>query len=133
MALNDDEKAKVRRYLGYFNTGTAASIMLGVPRPAQPLFLVDMAMDLLLPPAEPRIRQILSIIDGTEQRLITAQKRLSATQLGELHLRDNEPDLLRKERKWWIKLLADELGVPMNSYSEGLGTAGGGSIPIRLS
>jgi hypothetical protein len=51
VAFTPQEKEKIRYHSGYLNAQPAASIQLGVPRPVQTLFLIEDAMDRLLPTA----------------------------------------------------------------------------------
>lgn len=133
MPLSDAEKERVRYHLGYLEVGTAASIQFGIPRPLQTIFLVETAMTQLLENATDRVRRILNIMDGVENKMVDAQDRLAAIQLDELHLRDNEPDQLEREYVRWGHRLADILGVPIYAYSTKYRSVGvrAGSIPVR--
>ena len=117
MALTDQEKERARYHLGYPEVQPAASITFGIPRPIQTAFLVESALNLLLPVAEDRVRSILGVMDGIECRLIDAQDRLAAKQIDQLTLRDDEPSQLEAEYRRWGYRLADTLGVPIYAYS----------------
>lgn len=80
-----------------------------------------------------RVRRLLKVLDDIECRLINAQARLAADSLGELKLRQNEPDMLEKEYYRWGGRLADQLGCPFYSYSNRYkqGGAAAGIIPVR--
>ena len=136
MPLDAREKIRVRTHLGYLNVSPAASLFLGIPRPIQTIFLVEQAMSNLIEDAVERVRKILGVMDGVECRLVESQERLAASKLGELELRQNEPDLLEREYVRWGGRLADELGVPFYAYSNrykwNQPMAGGfaGSIPV---
>lgn len=117
MALTDSEKERVRYHLGYPEVQPAASITFGIPRPIQTAFLVESAMNLLLPVAEDRVRSIVGVMDGIECRLIDAQDRLAAKRIDQLELRDDEPSQLENEYQRWGFRLADTLGVPVYAYS----------------
>lgn len=117
MALTDSEKERVRYHLGYPEVQPAASITFGIPRPIQTAFLVESAMNLLLPVAEDRVRSIVGVLDGIECRLIDAQDRLAAKRIDSLELRDDEPSQLEAEYQRWGFRLADTLGVPVYAYS----------------
>jgi len=135
MALNDSERERTRYHLGYLSVGTAAALSFGEPRPIQTLFLVDLAMDRLLVASEDRVRRILGVMDGIEEKLIAAQDRLAADKLDELVLRKTEPEELETEYVRWGGRLADILGAPFYHYSTRYkGRSGGvfaGSIPVR--
>ena len=86
MPLNDQEKERVRYHLGYLGVQGAASIQFGIPRPLQPVFLVEQAMNNLIEATVPRVRRVLRIMDDTETRLEEAQIRLAAKKLDYLHV-----------------------------------------------
>lgn len=117
MALTPFEKQRTRYHLGYPSTQPAASITFGIPRPIQTMFLVEQAMNLLLPDAEDEVRRLLGIMDGVECRLQAAQDRLAAKRIDQLELRDDEPGQLEGEYRRWGYRLADVLGVPIYAYS----------------
>ncbi len=135
MALNESDKARCRYHLGYPQVQPAASIVFGVPRPIQTAFLLEQAMNFILPTAEPRLLNILNIMDGVECRLQAAQDRLAAIKLDTLDLRQDECGQLETEYQRWGFRLADILGVPIYAYStkyrgSATGKPTGGSIPV---
>jgi hypothetical protein len=121
--LTLEEKARIRDHLAYLNTSPAASIQLGFPRASQAQFLVEMAMDRILPEAETQVvRAHLVECDRALADIAKARGRLKARKLGELELNpDKELFMLRREYDWWRAKLADSLGVPRNAYSETFG------------
>lgn len=134
MALTEEEKQRVRYCLGYMSVSPAVALNFGLPRPAQTLFLVESAMQYLMPVAEDKVRQIISIMDGIECRLVDAQTRLAASSIDNLTMRRDEPDALEAEYYRWGGRLADLLGVPFYAYSNRYkrhGAKFAGSIPVR--
>lgn len=134
MAFTDEEKQRIRYFLGYPSVQPAAGITFGVPRPIQTLFLVELAMTQIMPVAENKVRQILGVMDGIECRLIDAQDRLAAKSLDTLTMRADETDALEAEYYRWGGRLADTLGVPFYAYSNRYkrhGKTYAGSIPVR--
>lgn len=133
MALTSEEKQRVRYHLGYPSVQPAAGLSFGTPRPIQTLFLVESAMNLILPEAENEVRRIVGVMDGVECRLVDAQDRLAAKQIDQLTLRENEPGQLELEYQRWGFRLADTLGVPVYAYSTKYrreGKSFAGSIPV---
>lgn len=124
MALTDFERQRVRYHLGYPSVQPAAAITFGIVRPIQTLFLVESAMNLILPQAEDEVRRIIGIMDGVECRLVEAQDRLAAKRIDNLELRDDEPAQLEAEYRRWGYRLADNLGCPIYAYSTKYRTAG---------
>jgi hypothetical protein len=120
--LTAAERERAKYHLGYPNVTIASSLFFGVPIPLQTSFLIERALSNLPVDAENRVRHISQVMDGVECRLIDAQDRLAAEQLGELRLRPtdqglSEPDALEREYCRWGYRLADELGVPIYAYS----------------
>lgn len=134
MALTEEEQQRTRYHLGYLSVSPATALNFGLPRPAQTLFLVESAMQNLMPVAEDKVRQILSVMDGIECRLVDAQSRLAAASIDNLTMRRDEPDALEAEYYRWGGRLADILGVPFYAYSNRYKKQGAkfaGSIPVR--
>ena len=117
MALTEEERQKVRYHLGYMSVTAAVQITYGVAKPAQTLFLVELAMNNLMPVAVDKVRQIVGILDGIECRLVDAQERLAASAIEQLKMRADETDALEREYYRWGGRLADLLGVPFYAYS----------------
>lgn len=133
--LSDSDIERCRYHLGYMETSEAASIQLGIPKPAQTLFLFEQAVQLVMPVAVPRVLRILGVLDKIEEAMVEAVDFLIAGKLGDLELRGSEkgqthPDLLEREYARWAARLADVLGCPFYPFSHrtklqrGVGTAG---------
>jgi len=130
--LTDQEKERCRYHLGYPEMKAVASLQFGIPRPMQTAFLVELALDNVMTVAEPRVRQILSVMDGIESSLVDAQTRLAAISLGDIKLRQDEPGQLEREYVRWGMRLADILGCPIYPFSTKYAqTMNGINIPVR--
>lgn len=135
MAFTDEEKQRVRYHAGYPSVQPAVGITFGVPKMIQTQFLLELAMDKILPIAEDKVRQVISVMDSIECRLVDAQERLAAKSLDNLTMRADETDALEAEYYRWGGRLVDILGVPFYAYSNRYKRHGGrvfaGSIPVR--
>ena len=123
IALTPADKERIRYHLGYLNIEASAAIQLGFPRGSQAQFLVEQACERLMEATVGGVSQIVSVLDRIEGQMIASLTRLTAQQLGELKLRNSneeatEGDLLEREYRRWAQRLADNLGVPLNVYSE---------------
>lgn len=131
--LTEEEKARVRHHTGYTLLDPVPSITLGVRALGQPQFLLELALNRVPETAIGIIRNYIAILDGIEAQLVDAQSRFPADKLGEITLRGRgaagmeEPERLEVEYGRWARRLADDLGVPLNPYSErfrsGMGTS----------
>lgn len=121
--LTEEERVRVRYHLGYLSVSPASAIALGYPSAQHALFLVEHAMDRILPAAVSRLQEIVRTLDQIECAMRDSIVRLKAAQVGEVRLRgaagdESEGELLEREYRRWAGRLADHLGVALNVYSE---------------
>jgi hypothetical protein len=135
VALTDEERAQVRRHLGYPNVAAAAMISYGMVRSQQTLFLVELAMTNLTDEGADEVRTLIAKLNDIECLLFSASERLAVASLEGITLRENEPDRLEQEFVRWAHRLSEVLGAPVYPYarrfmsSAGVGQAG--SVPVR--
>jgi len=79
----------------------------------QTLFLLENAMNLVLPEAQGRIYNMVQTLDDIECQMVQGQAYLPANKLGELEIRKEHIDMLEDEYFRWSCRLADQLGVPL--------------------
>lgn len=94
------------------------------------MFLVEASMNRIPEAAAGQIRQYVAILDGIEAQMVEGQQYLVASKLGEIEIRADHIDQLRNEYRRWAQVLADDLGVPLNIYSERFRF--GGSAPLNI-
>lgn len=135
MALDASEKERVRYHLGYLNVQPAPSISFGIPVPLQTLFLLESALNYVLPTAEDRVRRIITILDEIECKMIAGQDYLTVTRVDDIEIRPDHIDQLEHEYCRWASRLSDELGAPLYPGSPKFRslfmTGIVGSIPVR--
>ena len=135
MAITEQEKGRIRHFLGYPSFASlAASIQLGFPAVSQPLFIVDDAFRRLTLEGEAAVRRDLCECEACEQQMSKARSRFVATQLDDLKVNPEEPNMLRRELTYWRQQLASDLGAPINpnAPSEYYGAIGAGSMNARV-
>jgi len=110
--LTDEEKTKVRFHLGYPNVTRMTVLTSELPAPRQLGFLLEPAMDALLPDAVALVRQIICQMDKIECQLFESADRMQASAVGNLKMRADEQDALEKLYVRFGRRLADVLGVP---------------------
>lgn len=130
--LTEQEKNRIRHHCGYLVVNPVSSIQLGVPRASQPQFLVELAMNSIPDTAIGQIRRWIAILDGIEEQMIDANGRLVAKKVGNIDLNENEHSALAAQYNKWAQVLADDLGIPLNAYSERF-RGGPGSINSTVS
>jgi hypothetical protein len=123
------ERARVRYHLGYPSVQSNSNIGLGFVAFTQSLFLVEKSMDNLLDEAVPIVRDHIAQLDTINVQIADSRKRMRATELKDIKLREDESTALRREYAYWAKSMADVLGCPINAYSEKF-SSGMGLTPI---
>ena len=134
VTLTNEEKSKVRRHLGYPETTATSAYAFGIPITLEGMFLVDNAMNVLNEEGASRVRSLLAILDGMEQKIIKAVCTLTVESVGDIKMRGAQAgmtgtDLLEREYRRWASRLADCLGGPFYPYSSRCG--GGGHVAVR--
>ena len=116
LSLTDEEKVRVRRHMGYLNVTAASTFALGVPAAMQTQFIIEGAMNRLLPEAYDEVRRLLSILDGVEQQIVEDQELLAVSKVDEIDIRPDEFKQLIKQYLWWQSSLANMFGVTPNPF-----------------
>jgi phosphoribosylaminoimidazole carboxylase (NCAIR synthetase) len=129
--LTEEEKSRVRYHLGIPQTFPVSSIILGFPASAQPAFLVEHALELIPDTAISVIRALIAKCDATDCGIFESQDRLVAKAVDEVDLNPDEAVLRRREYRYWVQKLADNLGVPINAYAAAFQS--GGPMPLNIS
>lgn len=130
MAFTPEEKANIRYHLGYPNVEPVSGYGLGIPIPLQTSFILESTMDRVIAVFEPKIRELLEVLDGIECNMVKAQKRLSANRVGDIELRQTEISQLEAEHSRWAKRLADCLCAPIYPFSTKFAGTRAGNIPV---
>jgi len=112
MALTQEERSKTRYHLGFPNIGNATVLALGFPAAGHPAFLLEAAMDQILPVAEPNFRYVLSQCDCTEKQI-------------------EELEDLEDTYTYWTDALVDIFGVNKNPFSKKHQRLGGSYVVIN--
>lgn len=134
MALSNTERERCRYHLGYLSVSPAPALAFGIPVPIQTMFLIESAMNLLLPEAMPRVRMLLERLDEIETKLYEGLDYLAADQVDDIKIRPDHLDQLEREYCRWVGRLSDEIGAPPYPGSHKLRylfASGVGSIPRK--
>lgn len=136
--LAEADRERTRYHLGYLNIDPVSAIALGFPSAQQAQFLVESAMDRLKETTVGRVIRILNELDDIELQMSKERRCLKVQQIETLKFRNSneEPnviDLLEREYSRWAKRLADDLGVPLNVYSERFRSGMYENVPTNVS
>ena len=131
--LNENEKSRCRRHLGYPETNSISVYAMGTVIPMQGMFLLESQMDALSANGADRCRQLLGVLDKMDEKMIKTACYLTVERIGDIQMRSatgrQGTDLLEAEYLRWAKRLSDALGVPYYYYSEKFG----GGMNVRVS
>lgn len=128
--LSDEEKARIRYYLGYPVAVDVSTMTLGIPAVAQTLFILEGQMNKIPEAAVGLVRNCVAVLDGIEMQLVEAQGYFAAARVDGVDIRDNHPQKLDEESRKWTMKLAELLGAPINIYSTRFNQ--GSSRPINM-
>jgi len=135
VAISEQERSRIRHHLGYPSfSSLAQAIQLGYPAASQPLFLVDDSFNRLTQGGEDAVRRDLCECEAIEQQISQARTRFKASELGDLKVNHEEPNMLRRELTFWRQTLASDLMVVINpnAPTEYYGAMGAGSMNARV-
>ena len=118
MALTEEEKVKIRHFLGYLNVSAAQTFVLGSPAAIETQFIIEGAMNRVLPQAEGEVRRHIVILDGCEEQMISDRELLAVNKVDEIDIRQTEMKELRTEYQYWRQSLANLLGVYPNPFDK---------------
>lgn len=123
--LTAEDQERIRYHLGYGETSSGASIMLGMPISGQTSFLLESAISQLVTPfAVRRCKELLCEMERIESEMSAARKSLAASQVGDMQLHPLREkgmlvtDSLEKEYVRFGHRLANLLRVPVYPYAE---------------
>ena len=124
MALTTAEVAQAMMHLGF--AGTVSYTAAAGPIVAQLSLRTNAEHQLvnLTTDGETRVRTILGYLSAIELRMDKAIKRLAATKVGEIGIREDEEDALEKEYRRWGWRLSEAIGAEPNTYSKRYGASG---------
>lgn len=121
MALNEQEKARIRHFLGHPGISNTGAIHFGVPSKTEPAWILESNFENILESHEPTIRSILAQLECVEQQIGTARESLETNRVGDIHFRGREAlDILWEERIRWTAMLSDAIGAPGSPFSDTL-------------
>lgn len=131
--LTDDEKIRARMHMGYLNVQQASTFVLGVPAGVQTQFVIEGALQKVIPAAEPLLRTLLTRLDAVDEQIVENMENLAVNKVDEIELREDEFKQLIIRYRHWQGALANLLGVPPNPFDQRPYLAGGQSGGINVS
>ncbi len=127
-----EEKARIRYHLGYVNVTSQATFALGLPAGVEPIYLIEAAMDRVLPEAVVIVRDLMSKCDLAEAQMVENQELLAVTQVDEIGIRQDEFQRLQDRYLYWRSAMANNLGVQPNPWDRRFVGGHGRSINVSV-
>jgi hypothetical protein len=131
--LSEQEKVSVRHHLGYLNVQEVATFALGTPAGVETQFIIEGAMNRMLPSALPLLRKHLQNLECIEEAMIKGIENTGLLELGEIKFnqtgKDKHQSQLRQQYNYWANSLANVLGVSRNPYDKRTSSSG---INVRV-
>lgn len=127
--LTQEEKVRVRSHLAYTNVTAVSTYVLGTPAALETQFIIEGAMDRLLPEALTLFRQYLSVCDKILQQKIDNLENLAVSELGEIKVRPDEQQQLDRQYDYWRGKLCDMMGIFPNPWEKAIS---GGGINVSV-
>jgi hypothetical protein len=118
VAITEQEKVRIRHHLGYLNVAASQTFVLGAPAALETQFLIEGAMNRILPEAEGLVREHLAKCDFVEQQVVENQELLAITVVGEIQVRQDEFEALMKRYHYWRNSLANDMGIYPNPFDK---------------
>jgi len=128
--LTPEERIKCRHHMGYLQVGEAYTFVFGQPAAVETTFIIEGSMNRLLVAALPLVRQILLILEGIEEQMVTDQELMAVNRLGEIEVNQKEQRQLTDKYDYWVAALSNALGVPRNPFDKRLGAGSGINAPV---
>jgi len=132
MSFNDHEKSRIRHHLGFINVSSGATFLLGVPGAVETQFMVERAMELVIPAAEDIVRQHVAVLDRIEAQMIDDLELLAVEGVDEIKIRRDEQARLKDEYQYWRRALANDIGINPNPFDKRfMGMQSGLNMPVQ--
>lgn len=130
--ITEQEKVRARHHMGYLNVSAVQTFVAGIPANVESQFLIEGALNQILPQAEGQFRILLQRLDEVECQIDRNMENLAVSQVDEIKLREDEFKQLITRYKYWQGGIANLLAAPPNPFDQrewlGRGWGGGGGI-----
>jgi len=128
----DEEKVRARHHLGFLNVQEAYTFVLGTPAGVETQFIIEGALNRMLPAAVPLFRELLAKCDSTEAQRFDDQEALVASKVGGIDLRGREGQIgLALQYDYWRQGLANLLGIYVNPFDKRTDLGGGLNVRVE--
>src|SRR4051812_360284 len=92
--LVEEDKVRIRAHLGFLGVQESATFVLGVPAGVQTQFMIELAMNKILPSSIPKVLSYLNILDTIDGQMVEDLELLAITRIGDIDVRGDEQEAL---------------------------------------
>jgi hypothetical protein len=134
--LSEQQKVRARHHLGYGGVQQAQTFVLGVPAGVQTAFMIEGALNRLMPQSEATFEALLQRLDGIEAQVLGDQPNLAAKKVGTIEVNTDEFKQLIVQYQHHQGALSNMLQIPPNPFDQrpllGAGYSGGGGMNVPV-
>lgn len=112
--LNEEEKVRIRHHLLYPQVRAIATFALGTPANIQTDFIIENAMNQVMPAALPTLRQYIQVLDCIECSMIDGMEVYDLAAIDNIQINGLSQRQKQALYDRWIEKLEMFFGVPMN-------------------
>lgn len=134
MALTEDEKNRARQHCGYLSVQESQTFQLGIPAGVQTQFVIEGALNRLLPSAERDFRKKLDQLDSIADMIFEDADTLIALKVGTIELNPKQFRQLVQRYLWGVNWICNMLGVQRNPFDkrfDDFASGTGINVPVR--
>jgi len=130
--ISSTNRVKARHHMGYGGVTQAQTFILGVPAATQQQFMIENALNQLLPESLPKFEEILKQLDGIEERIWKAIGNFEANKVGNIEVNTKADQDMIRGYLFFQGALANMLLVPPNpnDMRPWIGGSGGINAPV---
>ena len=132
--ITEQEKVACRMHTGYLGVASQSTFSLGIPAGVQTQFVIEGAMNRLLPQSEPEFRRHLKVLDLHQEQILENMPNVAATEVGTIKINPKAFRELVRQYRWWINSLCNLLGCVPNPYDQRFAqwNAVGGGVNVSV-
>jgi hypothetical protein len=129
--LTEADKNRARHHAGYGQVQAAQTFVMGVPAGVQTQFMIEGALNRIMPSAERGFRTLLDRLDRIECRIEESTEDVEVESLGDIKINAKAFVRLVERYRYWQGALCNLMQVPPNPYDMRWTSAGGGiNVPV---
>jgi hypothetical protein len=132
--LTPENKARVRRHLGYPSLSAASTFFLGNPAAMEPFFILENAMDALINSGEGLVLRHLDKLDELAEVLFYEGDTDVVKNVGDIEINPDQFFQTVRRYKWFQAEVANAFQVGPNPFDQrftGMAGFGGINAPVR--